>query len=600
MPEVVENASREDVRILSKGVGKWKVRIQFSIERFKDNRELFLKINAVKRQLAKEIDLPPQLLEFGDISERKEEQGMLSVTVDIFKKAIKNGPLTLQLMPASSDYGMEFPDMIATIDLFVFDQLGSLITEEKVAKFLAKRNIDKELIQWSVLREALVRLLNDTTPILGLEIARGEFPDPGDDAHLTFPSFEGMTLEQINRRVEERRVSQGQTLVQKRPPRRGGKSGKNVRGETIPAPMGRDIPLEAGRGAIIKLDGTEITAQTGGLMIVEVVDPKADSGTATSGKRHETTIRVKVNPLRIINAEQEMDICTNSSVEIHGRIPAGSRIISSSEIIIKGDIEDNVILESNNDIFVNGRLLGGSLTSQHSVFVTGIVAGGEITARDKVCVTDAASDAQIIGSEVEVQELQGGTVIAKAKAVLGKIGAGHDGKRPEIRIGADDFHKKRVQENTKFIDFGNSNLGEMARLFGDGIVNMVTSTNLKSMFLRHARERRLETKSSYDRKQAQAVLRLLDSTSSIRELLTEKVTENDQLSKKIDEAMGELKQLVILEENSSELYVKLGTRTIEFPASKAPVKLSQVGEGAIREEEVIDRAGLLAKDQKIV
>jgi hypothetical protein len=104
----------------------------------------------------------------------------------------------------------------------------------------------------------------------------------------------------------------------------------------------------------------------------------------------------------------------------------------------------------------------------------------------------------------------------------------------------------------------------------------------------------------YDRKQAQAVLRLLDSTSSIRELLTEKVTENDQLSKKIDEAMGELKQLVILEENSSELYVKLGTRTIEFPASKAPVKLSQVGEGAIREEEVIDRAGLLAKDQKIV
>jgi len=600
MPEIVKDASREDVRILSRGVGKWKVRIQFSLERFKDNRELFLKINAVKRQLAKEINLPPQLLEFGDISERREEQGMLSVTVDIFKKAIKNGPLALHLAPAVSDYGVEFPDMIATIDLFIFDKLGALVTEEKVAKFLAKRNIDQDLIPWAVIRESLTRLLEDPTPIIGLEIARGEFPDPGGDAHLTFPSFEGVTLEEINRRVEDRRVSQGQVLVQKLPPHRGVRNGKNVRGEPIQSPMGRDIQIQAGRGAIINLNGTEITAQTGGLMMVEVVDSNAYSESGGGRKGNETIIRIKVNPLRVIKADQELDICTNSSVEIHGRVPAGSRIISSSEIIIKGDIEENVILESNNDIFVSGRLLGGSLTSQHNVVVSGIVAGGEIVAKDKVCITNSASDAQIIGSEVEVHELHGGIVIAKGRAVVGKIGAGKDGQRPEIRIGAEDFHEKRLQENRKFIDFGNSNLEGMMRLFGEGIVNMVTSTNLKSMFLRHARERRLETKSGYDRKQAQAVLRLLDSTSSIRELLSEKVGENDQLSKKIEEAMAELKELVILEGNSSELHVKLGTRTADVPASRAPVRLSQVGEEAITEEQMPAEASPAAVDQKIV
>jgi uncharacterized protein (DUF342 family) len=587
MSETIEEISKDDVKVVSEGVGKWKVRIHLAIDRLKDNRALFLKINDVKRQLAKEINLPPQLLEFGDITDRKEENGILAVTVDIFKKIMQSGPLALHLLPATSDYGFECSNMIASLDLYVFDSLGSLITEEKIDKLLKKHKIKSEYMHWDAIHDALNRLLADPTPIIGLEVARGEFPDPGRDAKLTFPAFEGMTIEEIVTRVDDRRVRQGQILVQKLPPQCGIKNGTDVRGEQIPAPSGRDIRIEAGRGSIINLSATEITAQGDGLMMVELIHDHNELVTEDADDaRGELIVRIKVNPLKIIEGGEELDICTNCSVEIHGRVPAGSRIISSSEIIIKGDIDAGAILQSNNDIHINGRILGGSLTSQHSVIISGSVSGGEITAKEKVRIDSAASDAQIIGSDVKVMELQGGAVIAQTKAVLGKVKTGKNGKKPEVRIGAEDFHLNRVQENKKFIDFGISNLDEMTKVFGDEIVNMITGSNLKAMFLRHARERRLTTKSGYDKSQAKAVMRLLDSTSSIRELLNEKNKENSQLSKKIEQAMGAIKELVILEGSSCDVQVKLGTQMIEVAPFGASMKFSQIGIEEIKAEKL--------------
>ena len=167
---------------------------------------------------------------------------------------------------------------------------------------------------------------------------------------------------------------------------------------------------------------------------------------------------------------------------------------------------------------------------------------------------------------------------------MGKIVAGSDGKKPKIKVGVEDYHKNRVQENRKFIKFSAVNLGEMKNIFGDEIVEKVNRVNMKAMFLKHVKEVRLNSKITYRKDQTESLMRLLDSTSSIRELLDEKINENNELGRKIEDAIGALKQVEILRGNTTPIQLKLGSKTKEIPAQKKSIRLSQTNDEEIKEE----------------
>ncbi len=577
--------SSDDVEILSKGVGKWKILLKIPIDQVKGQKELYQKINKIKKQLAESLELPPQLLEFGDVSKKNTVGDKLEVTLEIYKKVIENGPLAIHFLPGTSDYDMKFNNMEATLDIFVFDALGSLVSEDKIKNLITKNQISPELIQWGTIQESLEKLMEDHKPIKGLTIAKGIFPDPGRDAELKFPAFKNMTEDEIVKCVDERVVRQSEILVNKTPPRQGLREGKSVKGDPIPAPTGRDIMVQAERGIIVNLKETEITAQIEGLMNLEFINQDSvDDEFDLDPKHYKQKVIVKVNPLRILTSDQPVDICTNSSVEIRGNLKEGSKVISSSEIIVKGDVEDNTVLESKEDIHIQGSAIGGSMVSQKNVIVTSNVNNAEITAKDRVTIDNIANDSKIAGCVVEIKGLRGGEVVAKDKVKLGKIVAGSDGKKPEIKVGVEDYHQNRVQENRKFIKFSAVNLGEMKNIFGDEIVDKVNRVNMKAMFLRHVKEVRLTSKITYRKDQTESLMQLLDSTSSIRELLDEKIKENNELNKKIEDALGAPKQVEIRQGSTTPIKLKLGSKTKEIQVQKKSLRLSQINDEEIKEE----------------
>jgi uncharacterized protein (DUF342 family) len=578
MVETSNIQSTDDVKILSKGVGKWKVKLCLPLEYVQGKQALFSKINQVKKQLAGMLELPPGLLEYGEVVSKEMKDDHLVVTLEISRKVVDSGPLAVHILPEISEYGVEFPDMIAAIDLYAVDLFGSLINVEKINSLVEKNRVARELVQWDVIQEGLERLLANYQPILGLVIARGEFPDPGEDAELIFPTVQGMSMEEISQDADKRRVRGGEVLVKKFGAKHGSKDGMNVRGEVVRSPTGGDIRIEAGRGTIINLKGTEITAQTDGLMTLEFLSADAENrDNSDISTRGCQVVRVMVSPLKVIETDNPISVCTNSSIEVVGNVMSGSRIISSAEIIVKGDVEAKAVLESKEDIHVQGAVQGGSLTSQKNVYISDGVSGGEVTAKNRVRIDGMITGAKITGREVTSKGMQGGKVTAKEKIVVGKVEADENGQRPEIKIGIADFHENRVVENEKFIAFGNDNLTEMKQVFGEEIVEKVNSVNVKAMFLKHIKEQRLASRITYKKNQIQAILQLLDSTSSIRELLTEKSKENEELTEVIRNALGALKELVILEGNAGSFEAKMGTKMVEIPQSTQGIKLRQEG-----------------------
>jgi hypothetical protein len=579
MAETAETSLKDEVKILSKGVGKWKVKLRLPMEYVQGNLSLFKKINQVKKQLAKMLELPSGLLEYGEIVNKEIREDHLAVTLEISRKAAPGGPIAVHILPGISEYNMEFPDMIATIDLYIYDTIGSLVTIDKIDKIIEKNKIAKELVHWEVIEKAIDRIMEHHQPILGTVFAQGVYPDSGQDAELIFPVFQGKSIEEVLQSTEDRRVKRGDLLLKKIRAKRGSRDGHNVRGELVKSPLGKEIKIEGDRGTITNLKETEITSQIDGLMMLEFESKELEVKSTLNGRKIEPTqvVRVSVAPVRIFSGDKIVDVCTNSAVEVRGNVKSGGKIISTSEIIVKGDVEVETILQSKEDIHIKGSIQGGSLTSQKNIEVSDEVSGAEITATEKVTIHTAASDATITGREVEIKELKGGKVVAKEKVKIGKVKLGDKEKKPEVRIGIADFHNNRVLENNKFIVFGNNNLDEMRNVFGEEIVEKVNNANLKAMLLKHIKEMRLTSRISYNRNQTEAIMRLLDSTASIRELLSEKISENQDLEEVIKKAMGALKELVILEGSDIPFEAVIGSQVVEIPETDQSIKCVQEG-----------------------
>ncbi len=63
--------SSNDVEILSKGVGKWKILLKIPIDQVKGKKELYQKINKIKKQLAESLELPPNYWNLVSFPKRK-------------------------------------------------------------------------------------------------------------------------------------------------------------------------------------------------------------------------------------------------------------------------------------------------------------------------------------------------------------------------------------------------------------------------------------------------------------------------------------------------------------------------------------------------
>lgn len=257
------------------------------------------------------------------------------------------------------------------------------------------------------------------TPIL---IAEGNKPDGGIPAriHYHFETEQKLTpKEDEDGRIDYHDISfiqnthQGDVLVTKEPPQRG-MPGKNIYGNEIQGPMGRDQHIKRGASTEISADGLTLTATDTGSIVFQ---------------------RGKVSVSTVTTIKGDLDFSVGNidaagSVKITGDIKTGFTVKVDGNLEVGGNVEDSQ-LEVKGNILIKGGFFGkaGSMRADNDIICkyaegqklsagNDIIVGGEIInckvqAGDKIIVK--GKKGKIVGGELRaLMEIRAGVIGSEA------------------------------------------------------------------------------------------------------------------------------------------------------------------------------------------
>jgi uncharacterized protein (DUF342 family) len=141
-------------------------------------------------------------------------------------------------------------------------------------------------------------------------------------------------------------VNIGDVLAIKSMPAVPGKDGITVTGEKIKAREGRDVPLKAGRGAMVLDNGFKVVASSAGRPVMQ-------SGV------------ISVMPVLIIPYDVD---------------PSTGNINYDGDIVVRGNIQDNMKVTADSNITVLGNIFNASVSAGGNIYVFGNIIGSKITA----------------------------------------------------------------------------------------------------------------------------------------------------------------------------------------------------------------------------
>jgi uncharacterized protein len=132
----------------------------------------------------------------------------------------------------------------------------------------------------------------------------------------------------------------GQILAVKVPAEEG-IPGRTVTNRILPAKSGKDIKLQHGKGTILSEDGTELTAEVNGQVVVK-------------------NNKITVEPIYLVNGDVSMEtgnIVFLGSVIISGNVQDNFVVKAAGNIEVKGSVQ-KAFLEAEGDIIVYSGILG--------------------------------------------------------------------------------------------------------------------------------------------------------------------------------------------------------------------------------------------------
>ncbi len=262
-----------------------------------------------------------------------------------------------------------------------------------------------------------------------VKIASGISPQPGKDASVRYlfdSTKELRPKEDSDGRIDYKDINfiqtaeKGQALVEKSPPT-DGIPGTNVHGESVSAPMGKDVKLPTGTNTQVSDDGLQVIANVDGSIVTAGKKININE-VQTIGGVNTTTGNITHNGSLIIrgNVEANFEVVVKGDVEIHKNV-SDSKILSGGNIMVKGGFlgSQNGLLQSKGDIhckyvndqiikadqnvYIGGEVFNSLITAGEQVHVTsskGRIVGGKIQAKDEIIATCLGSDA---GARTELQ-----------------------------------------------------------------------------------------------------------------------------------------------------------------------------------------------------
>lgn len=257
------------------------------------------------------------------------------------------------------------------------DALANDKDKEMLSRIMAE--LRKKKVVYGIDKEKIIEVIENKLDSQKILVAEGQMAVEGRDAELIyqFPKEYNVTPlietqgDIIYYRLDgAQAVQKNQVLVIKKPAVLG-KTGKNVRWETIKVKIGNDVPLPQGKNTVLSKDGTELLAAISGYLII--------SNDKINVERERMVIKRNASKELIKNPSFTGDIT------ITGDVLTGEKIFATGDIEILGSVHEAEVFSEE-----------GKISIYRGGYNTKIKASGNVeigVAED--CTIDAKGDVKI-------------------------------------------------------------------------------------------------------------------------------------------------------------------------------------------------------------
>lgn len=533
------------VRIRSRAFDSWNVEFRIDVAELLDQQTLLRHLREIKQGIARLHSLPENCLVFDSIVRKERTESHVDVVVRIKKHQYEKGAPIVHFKDGVGLDETSYTHMTALMDIFYLDEFERVITHDRLMQAIRQSRVKADTVDEATALRKLEEVLATQTPVRNMVIARGQLPEIGTDAEVQFFFRAVAEPNQADQYYSSRRVSRGDLLCRKVPPTLGQKEGINVLGDRLLPRAGLDIELLPGSNVALSLDGGEIVAEADGVVVVtrRMKRKRLMEGV----KEFPESVRVKVNPVLRLDGTQVIDISTSSTVEIHGNLKMGSRILTDCEVFVSGDVEEGTQIEAADDVIIQGSVTGAALSSQGSVIASRGVTNAQITARDQVMIGGHVQDSTISGDTVSLESASGSKILARKSVTLCSIEADEKNLLSTICVGMNDFFSRRLNENETFLEKARANLHQIEMIVGKEIADAVNSTNAQVMLMRLLARLRAES-GNQTRQQVAMLRRLLEAIPPTRAMIEEKELECHELTERLSSRASQDESIIVIRE----------------------------------------------------
>ncbi len=547
----------EPIRLVSYKGDIWHVSILLPEIKSTINEELVHRLREAKRLISEEFDVSYDQLELLEVISKKPLENGIEALVSIGKIKIEKGKPTITLKPGVSPQGALFADMVAEITFYHTDEFDNPIDMDRIKKLIAREGIAFERCDFNILEKALDRVHKRKGHVIGLHFARGEFPEEGVDAQLEY-TFYDQPLDGLSpsEYAEGRKVKEGDILCRKIPPTHGKRPGVDVRGGEIPPTKGLDFRLIPGSGTKLSADGSILTAQIDGVATMKRHNRRVL--TVMGEKIFPSTIEVTVRPVVRVKAEDVETLVLDESVEIQGKLKAGSSITTRGEVFLRDGVEEGATVIAGSSVVVDGTVREGNISSDRSVVAGKDVKDSRIAAGEYVEVRGTAENSTITGKRVSIKHARGSHITASEEVRLGSAGDDGKGNKTVIRTGYNDYYRQMLENAERELETLKGNLKKIGGIFGLTLLKELKPDNIQHILIQHLRNLRQTGQGRPDEEKVRCLKRLLEAAIPLKTLITEKMVEIEKLRAKVQVEGDERPVVIIQEPLSNGVEIDLG------------------------------------------
>ncbi|MBU1936826.1 FapA family protein [bacterium] len=545
LENVEENVlEKQGFRIVSQAFDSWNVQFRISAGELVDQPALLKHLRRIKKAVSQRYSVPESSLFFDGILKRTQDGDAVEVVVRIRKQLYEKGNPEIHFKDGIAADKSKYTHMTALLDIMYLDEFEKIITIDRVNRAIQKASILPKFLDKEIISRKVQEVLKKKIAIKRIPIAKGKFPDIGQDAELEFFFQAMVTADNTDEYYSSRKVSLGDFLCRKKPATVGKEDGMNVIGVELPPRAGFDITLKAGRGVTLSLDENEAIADTEGT--VTITRTMKQVHMLSGIKEIPESIFLKVDPVLKVDGSDVIDVATSQSVEVVGNLRMGSKIITDSEVYISGDIEEGTLVEALNDVFIEGNVNGAMLTSESNIITKKGITDSQLRAKGQIIVKGHIKNSDLSADTIIADSVSGSKITGKHEVILQRIEADENNVLSTICVGMFEFFKERILENKAFLKKAKTNMMRIELVVGKHIMDNVTTSNVPKMvmwFLAGHREDKLEL-----RKQVDSYRKLIQSIPPTRALIEEKEKENVELLRKMEQGRDQGKNMISIRE----------------------------------------------------